>query len=318
MKKEVDLIAAGYPSIDYIIRLKNNPKFGHTTIIQNKEHIDPNYGGCNVNIAYLCSKMNRKARLAMRVGNDFSNSGFKAFLEDGGVDTSNLQVIDDDITSTTQLIMNEAGDHITLFYPGAMNSKYPVQLDEELVKKTRFGVVTVGEPTYNKAFAEICMKHQVPLVFGMKCDFEAFTPENLMEIMNHSELIFMNEGEQFALEDCLPIKHITDFLGNGITKNIIVTLGCKGSKIYFENNGEITEEYINITKPDCVVDTTGVGDAYIAGFLHAYLDGKTVKQCGQSGSVMSSFIIEKQGCLTNTPTKEQFYTRYLRSYQEEF
>ncbi|KMY51498.1 carbohydrate kinase family protein [Peribacillus loiseleuriae] len=318
MKKEIDLIASGYPSIDYIVRLPETPKLGRTSIIQNKEHKDPYFGGCNVNIAYLCSTMNRKTMLSMRVGNDFFKSGFKTFLEEGGVNTSNLQVIEEDVTSTSQLIMNEAGNHITLFYPGAMNEKYPVLIDENSIKKSRFGVITVGDPLYNLKFADMCIKHQVPLVFGMKCDFEAFTPENLMKIMQHSELIFMNESEQLALEECLPINSIIDFLSNGITKHIIVTLGSKGSKIFSKQEKNTQEEIIGITKPECVTDTTGVGDAYIAGFLHAYMDGKSIRQCGQSGSVMASFIIEKQGCLTNKPTKMEFYSRYKNQYQEEF
>ncbi len=314
MQKDIDLIASGYPSLDYIIQLNETPSFGRTSIIQNKEHNEPFYGGCNVNIAYLCSSMGHKALLSMRVGNDFEKSGFKAFLEEGGVDTSTIQVIEEDVTSTSKLISNEAGSHITLFYPGAMDTKYPIEINEDLIKRSRYGVITVGEPQYNLKFAEVCKKHEVPLVFGMKCDFEAFTPDNLMQLLESSELIFMNEGEQKALEESLPITHITDFLSRGMTKHIIVTLGSEGSKIYSVNGNETN---IRIAKPTCVTDTTGVGDAYIAGFLHAYMESKSIQQCGQSGAVMSSFIIEKQGCLTNKPTKSEFYKRYKENYLED-
>ncbi|KKK38917.1 hypothetical protein WQ57_06090 [Mesobacillus campisalis] len=317
MKKEIDLIASGYPSVDYIIRLNETPKIGRTSIIQNREHTDSFFGGCNVNIAYLCSVMDHKALLSMRVGADFESSGFKGFLESGGLDTSNLQVIEEEVTSTSKLILNEDGNHITLFYPGAMDEKFPVDIDEELIQKSRLGVITVGEPKYNLRFADLCIKHQVPLVFGMKCDFQAFTPGNLLKMMHHSELIFMNEGEKAALEESLPIQRIEDFLDNGITKHIIVTLGSDGSRIISKQDGVIAVERIPVAKPQVIADTTGVGDAYIAGFLHGYLEGKTVRQCGLSGAIMSSFIIEKQGCLSNIPTKEAFYQRYRENFQED-
>ncbi len=317
MDKDIEFIASGYPSIDYIVQLRDTPQLGRTSIIQNKEHQNPFFGGCNVNIAYLCSVMGHRTRLSMRVGNDFISSGFKSFLEEGGINTSNLQCIEEDVTSTSQLIMNEEGNHITLFYPGAMNEKYPVGINEDLIKQSRYGVITVGDPQYNLRFAECCIKHEVPLVFGMKCDFEAFTPEHLMTIMQHSELIFMNESEQAVLEECLPIESVLDFILDGITKCIIVTLGSKGSKIFYKTGNSILEEVIPVAKPKWITDTTGVGDAYIAGFLHGYINDKSIRQCGQSGSVMASFIIEEHGCLTNKPSRAEFYSRYKENYQEE-
>jgi adenosine kinase len=65
------------------------------------------------------------------------------------------------------------------------------------------------------------------------------------------------------------------------------------------------------------VDTTGSGDAFMAGFLYGYLKGRNIKDCCSLGSVLSSFIIEKVGCTTNAPTEQKFLERFDKFIKEE-
>jgi len=318
MHKDIDIIAAGYPSLDRIIKVENEPSIGTTSIISNSDNSEIYYGGCNVNVAYACSRLGLTTAPMMRVGSDFETSGMKAFLGDAGMVLDGVEVIGEDRTSCSYMVMTEKGDHITLFYPGAMSSAYPALVDEELVQRAKYGVITVGNSEYNLAFARACIKHKVPIVFGMKCDFDAFPKPILLEILQGCEIVFMNEGEKEALEKLYSLQSITELLSLKCTKVIVVTKGKRGSHIYAAEDGHIKEYPIQIAKPAQVVDMTGGGDAYLSGFLFGYANGKPLQSCGQMGAVVSSFIIEQTGCLTNVPTLEQLLTRYYDTFKEDF
>lgn len=318
MIKDIDLTAAGYPSIDRIIKVMSTPCVGKTSVIMNGDSNIPFFGGCNVNVAYTASAMGLKCALAMRVGMDFDSSGFKAFLEQRNINLEAVERIEEDHTSCSYLVMDRNGEHITLFYPGAMDVKYSGAVNEDVVMRSRYGMITVGNPAYNLEFARVCKRHKVPMVFGMKCDFKAFTDQVLEEIIQGCEILVMNEGEKAALERVLRLQDITQTFDNGVTRIIIVTKGREGSCIMQYNNGNIQTCHIPIARSRKTVDTTGVGDAYLAGFMSGYLRGKPVEKCGRMGSVLSSFVVEEMGCLSNIPTMEEACARYEENYGEEF
>lgn len=64
-----------------------------------------------------------------------------------------------------------------------------------------------------------------------------------------------------------------------------------------------------------VEDATGSGDAFMAGFLYGYHNGLSTEACARLGTVLSSFIIEKEGCCTNAPVLNDLLER-LRGFEE--
>lgn len=310
MTKDIDIIAVGYPSLDRIIKTGDSISIGKTSIIQNADNSKIYYGGCNVNIAYTCAKLSLKSMLMMRVGNDFTSSGYEKFLKDVHICLDGVEVINEDVTSNTYLIENSMGNHITLFYPGAMSNKYAVSIDRDIIKRAKYGVITVGNLEYNMAFAEACVKEDVPIIFGMKCDFESFSSDALKQMLNASTIIFMNEGEKEEIKKLFNLDNIYDLFKNGRCKCLVITQGKDGSIILCKDHDKIVKEVIPIAKPDKVVDTTGVGDSYIAGFIYGLINNMSYMNCGKMGATVASFIIEDMGCLSNVPSENQLKERF--------
>lgn len=311
-----EVLVSGYVSLDRIINIKKVPVVGKTSIVENKTNSDIFFGGCSVNISFLLSKMGIAARPLIRVGSDFESTGFKSYLESAGVDTAGVQIIDSDRTSNCFLLEGWGGDHITLFYPGAQDKKYFLPLEEDAFKHSKLGVLTVGSELDNREFLEKCKRNNLPLVFGMKTDLDAFPLDLLEEILFYSTIIFMNQSEAADIVSLLELDAITDLFKSGQVKIIVVTKGIHGSQYWEKVDSELVSGDVSIVQPKRVLDTTGSGDAYISGFLYAYLNGFSTAEACRMGSTMSSFIIEELGCTTGTPTEKELLQRYEESKNE--
>ena len=109
-------------------------------------------------------------------------------------------------------------------------------------------------------------------------------------VKNKLDITFANEQEIRALIDAKSFEDVIEF-GKQLGKLLIVTRGEKGSIAI--KNKEIVECQ---SKPDLkIVDLTGAGDLFAAGFLHGLINDVSTKECLEKGTEMSSKIIQKVG-----------------------
>ena len=315
MAKHYDILASGYVSMDHIVKIKTRAAVGFTSIISNKTNTRIYYGGCGTNIACALARLGMSAMPTIRVGNDYEETGFKQFLEENNIQTDAITQVSDEITSVCYLVQDDEGQHITLFYPGAMAGVYSTPLDDGLFEDVSLGVITVGSQCDNEEFYSKCRAHNIPLAFGMKGDMDAFPKNFLEELLHYCRIIFTNECEREEIEK-LYGKSMLELFRDGNAEIIVTTLGKCGSRCYFRTENGFDEFSTSICECGAeVVDTTGTGDAYISGFLYGYLNGKSPEECARLGTVLSSFVTEKEGCCTNLPTEElliQRLNRYMK------
>ena len=109
-------------------------------------------------------------------------------------------------------------------------------------------------------------------------------------VKNKLDITFANEQEIRALIDAKSFEDVIEF-GKQLGKLLIVTRGEKGSIAI--KNQEIVECQ---SKPNLkIVDLTGAGDLFAAGFLHGLINDVSTKECLEKGTEMSSKIIQKVG-----------------------
>ena len=89
-------------------------------------------------------------------------------------------------------------------------------------------------------------------------------------------------------------------------------MGAKGSRIQQDKKSW----NIPAAKPKKVVDPTGAGDAYRAGFLAGYLNNLPIEVCGRMGSIAAVYTVEKYGTTTHRFTKSEFAVRYKHNFGE--
>lgn len=313
-----DAVINGYVSMDRIIKTNTPLKYGYTSIVVNSDNSKIQYGGCSTNIAYLMARLNMKALPVIRVGReDYKETGFYDHMNKAGVCLDAVEIVTGETTSNCYLIADSENNHITIFYPGAMDGKYSKSMNPEFFRNSRIGIMTVGAYEDNVEFYRQCKENNVPLVFGMKCDYEAFPEPLFKEILLTSKIIFCNECESGEIIRILKLDEITQLFEKSQAEIIVITLGKKGSVYYHKTKDGIVSHHTEAAEFGKVVDTTGSGDAYMTGFLYGYLNGRNIKDCCSLGSVLSSFIIEKVGCTTNAPTEEEFLERFGQFTKQE-
>ena len=111
---------------------------------------------------------------------------------------------------------------------------------------------------------------------------------NFLELVkNRLDIVFANEQEITSLINAKKFEEVIEF-SKKIKKLVVVTRGEKGSLAI--NNNEVVE--CNAKKELKIVDLTGAGDLFAGGFLHGYVNGKSIKDSLLMGTEMSSKIIQ--------------------------
>jgi len=109
-------------------------------------------------------------------------------------------------------------------------------------------------------------------------------------VKNKLDITFANEQEIRSLIDAKSFEDVIEF-GKRLGKLLIITRGEKGSIAI--KNQEIIECQ---SKPNLkIIDLTGAGDLFAAGFLHGLINNISTKECLEKGTEMSSKIIQKVG-----------------------
>jgi len=123
---------------------------------------------------------------------------------------------------------------------------------------------------------------------------ERHKPHFLDLVKNKLDITFANEKEIISLINAKSFEEVISF-GKQIKKLIVITRGEKGSIAINGNNVYECDSKKNLK----IIDLTGAGDLFAAGFLQGHINGLLIENSLQMGTDMSSKIIQKIGARLN-------------------
>ena len=174
---------------------------------------------------------------------------------------------------------------------GKINDK---DIDEKIVKKSEITFLEgylwdEGEP--KKAFDK-AINHSNKVAMSLSDLFCVERHKNhFLELVKHKlDIVFANEQEILSLISSTSFDDILAF-GNQLQKHIVITRGDKGAIAIID--GKVTE--CKSKKNLNIVDLTGAGDLFAAGYLHGLINNLNVEECLAKGTELSSVIIQKIG-----------------------
>jgi len=150
-----------------------------------------------------------------------------------------------------------------------------------------------GDP--KKAFDKaIQNSNKVAMSLSDQFCVERHKPHFLDLIKNKLDITFANEQEILSLINTNNFDEVISF-AKKLGSLIVITRGEKGSIAIQKNEVVECDSQKNLK----IVDLTGAGDLFAAGFLHGYVNNLSIKENLQKGTEMASKIIQKIGARLN-------------------
>lgn len=268
--------------------------------IQKEEYLGKSGGGQAANTIVALSNMGFKTGSIGKVGVDEEGDFLLKSLS--GVDVS--QVKRSGRSGMLFSIQRHDDSERCMFvFPNANDTISLTDIDINYINKAKILHLSsfVGGISY-KTQREIlkALKHNIVVSFNPGEIYARKGLKFLVPFLKRSNIVFLSENEVFLLtfEDDYKIG-ARELLKLG-PKIIVVTLGSKGSYILSEKE----EYFVPAYKVKNVVETTGAGDVYGAGFLAGLLLKKPLKKCGEFAARISAISITGIGRVKYPTTKD--------------
>lgn len=267
-------------------------------------------GGTGLNQAYTLKLLATDPKLITTAGHDWKE--IRTFLKKYKITTDGFKVVLDEPCSSYHVVTDLDDNQIGAFHAGA--SLYNKTLKIRQPKPPFFTIVGPTDPAAIVKFVTQCQSLGYRYLYDPAFQIGGFTGDQLRQAISKAEILIGNDYEIALIEQKLGLKH--DALA-AMVPVLITTLGSKGSIV--ESHGDAI--HVKSAKAKSIVDPTGAGDAYRAGFVAGYLrltGSRPVRRltadellmCGQMGSVAAAYTVEKYGTVTHHFTKKEFAKRY--------
>ena len=262
-------------------------------------------GGSAANTAVGYNSFGGKCCFIGQIGNDKFGDLFAKDLNNSGVffQEKDLQLTEK--TSKSIVLVTPDAERSMNTFLGASNKFNIKSFDEKFIINSSMIYIEgylFDQPEAKEAIYHCCnlaksQNKKVALSLSDLFCVDRHRIDFLNLIENYVDIIFANEHEIKSLYQSDLIQSI-----NSIKNNVdfgAITLGSKGS-IVFENKAEHMIEPIFIEE---LVDTTGAGDLFAAGFLFGFINKYSIEKCGYLGNKAASEIIKHIGARPKTSLK---------------
>lgn len=291
MQEEFEVIGIGALNYDKLHFVDRFAKPGEEIKIK---RIFEAPGGSAANTIYALAKLGIKCSFIGFLGDDEEGKKIMQDFKRAGVDLSGIRKIKEK-TGIALGFVDDAGERLFYLYSGA-NDYF--KADNEAIKHAKKAKII-----HASSFAlEECNRELGKIIREVKKEKDAkfsYAPgflcsmgkEKLKENLKLADILFCNENEIKALADSDNAEkaaiEVKEEFGISI---LCITLGKKGC-LTFAGSEIIREKAFKAG----VVDTTGAGDAFNAGFLYGIIKNRSLKECTIIANFLAAKCIEKEG-----------------------
>lgn len=297
----------GDVNVDLIARIDRMPEMGKQVITRD---FQTHGGGCSANFSLSCARLGMEVQLFGKVGDDVFGRYVLIELEDNGVDTKNVRMTEQKTGVTVAIVQGIERSFITFRGENATFC-----LDDIDVSKISAGIVHLPSYFLMDALRDgyvklIDLLHAagVKVSFDTGWDPRGFIPETvepLFKILPRVDVFLPN------LDEARSILGLGRETGHEKAAEILLDMGVKVVAIKMGKDGCWVADRENIEYVPAfqvkVVDTTGAGDNFNAGFICSYISGRPLRECAIIGSATAALKIGGIGWSTY-PTRKQVNT----------
>lgn len=233
-------------------------------------------GGTAANTAIQLARLGNEVLLYGNIGNDIFGKHLMEELSKEGIDISGIKIPENSNTGMCFVSLPNHGDRHLYTYRGANE----LELSGEKNKITHMAGIT---PVQVKKWINKNLSEFISYAPGGIVTFEY--PEEILEVSSGIDVLVFNESEYNFI-----LKH-----GNPKSGQTIVTEGKKGARLADESARAFSYSVKQ-------VDSTGAGDAFVAGFLHGYMQKASMVDCIKIGNLLGALTVSYRGATGNLDT----------------
>ncbi|MGQ0798337.1 MAG: carbohydrate kinase family protein [Methanobacteriota archaeon] len=293
----------GHVVLDHIVTVPHLPR--PNTSIQTVDR-RRYFGGTAGNLARTAARLGVRTSLASFVGPDFPED-YRAALVADGVDLRDLRVVRGGTTPTARVVSDRRGNQIALVDQGAMRDTGRRPTLRHSVADAELVHIGTGRPEYYRRIARLARDLDRTIALDPSQEIHyVYRRGDLRALLATATYFFANEAEIARAKSLLRATSTADLLR--LAEVVVVTLGARGSVVITRSS----RIRIPRVRPRRVVDVTGAGDAYRAGFYAGLSRGYELRRCGILASAVASYVVEARGTQTNLPTWPKVLLRARR------
>ena len=290
------VLVIGSSNLDLVVTAARFPRPGET-IFGKKFNMFP--GGKGANQAVCAARLGCKTTFIGKMGNDEFHEKLSSILIEAGVDINNLFIDEKEHTGTALITVDESGQNQIIVISGS-NMKLSPQdiISKSDLFSTTAVVLTQLEIPIETVIQSAKLTRQNNAIFILNPAPAASLPENIFPLI---DFITPNENELellsgVTINDDSSIKLAADKLLNKGIRNVIVTLGSRGSVLINQSN--LKHFPANKVK---VVDSTAAGDAFNGAFASSISEGHSIEEAIEFANKVASIAVTRMGAQSSMP-----------------
>jgi fructokinase len=251
-------------------------------------------GGSVANSIVGLSQLGDKVGFIGKVSDDNFGGKYEEGLKKENVKYFYSKKKEDLPTGTCLILVTPDSERTMCTFLGTAGKINENDVDPGVIKKSEIIFLEgylwdEGEP--KKAFDKaINSANKVAMSLSDQFCVDRHKPHFLDLVKNKLDITFANEQEITSLIEAKNFEEVINF-SKLLNKLLIITRGEKGAIAI--NGDEVVES--DIQKNLKIIDLTGAGDLFAAGFLHGYINKLSTKECLKKGTEMSSKVIQQIG-----------------------
>jgi fructokinase len=251
-------------------------------------------GGSVANSIVGISQLGNKAGFIGKISDDEFGSNYEQGLKKENVEYFYSKKKEELPTGTCLILVTPDSERTMCTFLGTAGKINEKDVSSDAIRKSEIIFLEgylwdEGDP--KKAFDKaINNANKVAMSLSDLFCVDRHKPHFLNLVKNKLDITFANEQEITSLIEAKNFDEVINF-SKKLNKLMVVTRGEKGAVAI--NGDEVVES--DIQKNLKIVDLTGAGDLFAAGFLHGYINKLSTRECLKKGTEMSSKVIQQIG-----------------------
>jgi ribokinase len=266
-------------------------------------------GGSAANMMVALARLGCKVGFIGKVASDAEGRMLLQDFRREGVTTEGVTVATTGRSGKVLGFVGQGGERALYIDPGVNDTIKIDEIDTEYASSTKFLHLSsfVGKESFEtqkKLVNELPEK--VKVTFDPGELYARMGLVKLRPIIDKTFVMMPNAGELALLTGKTDYKAGADTLINAGVQVLAVKLGNRGCYVTDRRESHLVKPF-----KVKVVDTTGAGDAFNAGFIYGLLSSKNIKEAGKIGNFVASRSITAMGARAGLPTLDDLKTNML-------